>query len=298
MDFQDNAKANGGISSHGKKPPPSSLPLKERIDVRSFPTLDSGGGGGSSCGDSLMAQATSLHGKDALDSNGSGSLRICSASAESSNLGFADATRRGSRPLSETSFPSATLSSSGRSSDGDAANNGHVPSYIGISCAISGYGNYSRYCVAATRISLSRGSSPTVAKLSEGQPFLASDFSTPLSKPPASSKLIAKPNSAPAGGHSHNRLSMDATPMKDETDTDIEASLSSKSLVQKRIESLYGSSAGTDWRESRSKLKTPTSSSCSKEKFRSPSCPPTKATSCSSPLDALKSRHSYICKVT
>lgn len=62
----------------------------------------------------------------------------------------------------------------------------------------------------------------------------------------------------------HRTLLNDSSSSKNEDDD-------SKSLIQKRIESLYGSNFASNWKENRSKLRVekPTNDS-----FRSPSCPP------------------------
>jgi len=120
-----------------------------------------------------------------------------------------------------------------------------LPSYVGISCAISGYSGYSKYC------SLTGGSSPM--RLSE---MLVDEH---LSKLKKQSNL-------------ETRLASDQT---DFVKSDLlinQGDSECKSLVQQRIESLYGQSFADCWRDSRSKQKLVKSKADSAK--RSPSCPP------------------------
>lgn len=224
----------GRVTSHYMKPP-KSLQLRDKIVLHS----------------SLGPQMESI------DSIGSCSLNVNSAAN-----GIASRSDR--PPSSDMSVKSIALSSGDEILDGTRAN-GHVPSYVGISCAISGYSSYSRYC-ASTRTSLSRGSSPTV-KLTTSKDLLGSI--TPGSQPVTTTPVSRLEVIASVPGAEPSSLCQG--PVTEDSLPDGEAS--AKSLVQRRIESLYGSAAGVGWRESRAKVKTPISGN-ETDKVRSPSCPP------------------------
>lgn len=236
--------------------PPSSLALRNKIEVNLTPG-----------GPPLLDIAS-------MDSIGSCSIGPdYTADFDQSNK------TNNTRPLSNISLRSVALSAGDQNSDDTYTNGTHVPSYVGISCAISGYSSYSRYSASA-RASLSRGSSPTVKVVAAGNPA-AFAGATPVMK------LLDKPVGVTP--LANNGLELASTPRDGETNC--ETLGSAKSLVQQRIESLYGSEAAVGWRESRSKLKTPIANSTSsgKEKHRSPSCPPQRLATCP-PFDASKSK--------
>ncbi|KAI1289747.1 Disks large-associated protein 1 [Halotydeus destructor] len=171
----------------------------------------------------------------------------------------------GQRPLSQVSMRSVKISSFDITDD--SAVNGHVPSYIGISCAISGYSGYSKYN-STNRPSLSLDNSPSSAKFDPKGP-MGRQLSLTDSKPPPRPSGRAK-----SGSSIEVRKRGEITlPVTEEVSETSEV----KSIVQQRIESLYGSRAVEGWRDSRSKLRHSTGTT--QIKFRSPSCPPPKATS-------------------
>ena len=128
-----------------------------------------------------------------------------------------------------------------------------LPSYVGISCAISGYSGYIKYC-SSNRGSMSRENSPL--KLSK---MLADSHINGRSKMKKQSNLETRFVSDQV-----DFVKSDLLVNQDDEE--------SKSLVQQRIESLYGQSFADCWRDSRSKHKIVRKNAS--DFNRSPSCPP------------------------
>lgn len=209
-----------------------------------------------------------------------------------------------------------------------------IPSYIGISCAISGYSTYSKYSSSNALGNASEGSSPSnvIRRLNDPNLFNGngnlnsidnslltghhqanhktngqyldvnrtiesySSFKNNLNRFNKLSHNVNSLNAHPTDhltGHSTHHpsgnplqnygdskhhtsqfdsfdnsfLSRDRTLLNDSHEEED----SGKSLVQKRIESLYGSNFASNWKESRSKLRVEKGAN---DSFRSPSCPP------------------------
>jgi len=130
-----------------------------------------------------------------------------------------------------------------------------IPSYVGISRAISGYADYNKYSSDLKRDSSLLDSFLLVSRVSSN----SNDSPAQFSKRGASS----------IDDQVDNFCSLPFEP----THAKINLNDPSKSFLQKKIESLYGQSFAEDWRKSRLKSSLPRSSSPA-EKTRSPSCPP------------------------
>lgn len=185
----------------------------------------------------------------------------------------------------------------------------HLPSYLGISCAISGYTGYSRFCHSRENSPARVNGSPKMSMMSSKSSQGFEDSANTVTQPSrrisesyicnkyfSSSKdsigiNIAQKNfvsnqeitlrasylspSEYANGHIeslvsngiHKDSALQANELPDNCDR--------KSLVQQRIESLFGQSASNSTckviRPSRSKLRIPVDDSTTQ---RSPSCPP------------------------
>lgn len=248
--------------------------------------------------------------------------------------------------LLSTTSTSGSSKPSSTSNLQEANNASHkIPSYIGISCAISGYSTYSKY--SSNLGNASEGNSPSnvIRRLNDPNMFngnlngnvnnnlnnnlngidsslLAghqpkangqfldvnrtiesySSFKNNLNRfnklshnvnslnhPPTNHHLSGHSTHHPSNNlnslqnfsgskhlnHSnqfdsfdHSFLSRDRTLLNDSQEEED----SGKSLVQKRIESLYGSNFASNWKESRSKLRI--EKGANDLSFRSPSCPP------------------------
>lgn len=186
--------------------------------------------------------------------------------------------------------PTATLSSE--------ATNGHFPSYVGISCAISGYTNYSKLCTSIIKNKNLTAPNPVLR---------TSDFKPKIEGHPGKSEYdqkITSSSSLPAGSGAasitphHGTKTVAYFDSRSNTGTPHEASFSSlghhadqvdfrrspsaplddsRSTIEKKIESLYGPNFVQGWRESRGKSRTRVqkmASFCNGSTFRSPSCPP------------------------
>ncbi|RWS29061.1 LIM and SH3 domain protein Lasp-like isoform X4 [Leptotrombidium deliense] len=132
--------------------------------------------------------------------------------------------------------------------------NGHrLPSYVGISCVISGYSNYSKFC-ASTRPTYTRGySSPTIR---------------------VDSKECAEVNSSRDKSSFEEKKVISNNSVSEKECVEVSnGEVKEKSLVQQKIESLYGKSFASGWRHSRLKQKNSKHNGESAQ-HRSPSCPP------------------------
>lgn len=165
-----------------------------------------------------------------------------------------------------------------------------VPSYVGISCAISGYRSFNHNLQASSTITDTR------TALYDRKPLLttvSSYFNRPKSSIPLDSnrfqkmavdtdKLQSKPSVDVEPSTNGFSLLLDFSPNlhphdssngsnclmpNDEYDDEDQP----KSLVQSRIESLYGSQFANVWRTNRGKNKL---GQAEQDSFRSPSCPP------------------------
>jgi len=177
-----------------------------------------------------------------------------------------------------------------------------IPSYIGISCAISGYSTYSnRYKESNspsnqvkrlndnTLLSTSIHNSSLISTMStkpSGNQFLDmnrtiesyNSFKNNLNRFNNLSNHAnqTKPRQPPPSNHSNHFdsldnsfLTRDRTLLNDSSSQEDDT----KSLVQKRIESLYGHNFASNWKDriERSKIKN---EKVNNDSFRSPSCPP------------------------
>lgn len=142
-----------------------------------------------------------------------------------------------------------------------------MPSYVSISRAISGYSNYNKY---------------------------SSDLRRDNSL--LDSLLASRTPSRANGQHGHAQVDRGGTPLVDDQ-VDNFCSLpyeltqekvffpdsSSKSFLQKKIESLYGQTFAEDWSKSRLVRSNSPKQNTQPEKTRSPSCPPSRIASKDAP---------------
>lgn len=134
-----------------------------------------------------------------------------------------------------------------------------MPSYVSISRAISGYAEYNKYCSEVKRDN-----------------SLLADFLSPhvSSSVDCDRAQIARQDAPSQSDQIDNFCSLPYEP----TQQSIGLNNSSKSFLQKKIESLYGESFAENWKKSRVKSNTKPNSD-SIEKTRSPSCPPSRIAS-------------------
>ncbi|XP_054162594.1 disks large-associated protein 5-like [Oppia nitens] len=153
--------------------------------------------------------------------------------------------------------------------------NGHrLPSYMAISCAISGYSDYNRYCSSLRTNSYARRDySLTQLKSSAQEPVNRINELVNRKNSMIGEALITSRHNLNEDIDDNESCGTDRS--LDVTNCDINSDLNNKnSLLEQRIASLYGQSFAKDWRESRSKTKQKSNNSCILDKQRSPSCPP------------------------
>lgn len=157
--------------------------------------------------------------------------------------------------------------------------NGHrMPSYVGISCAISGYSDYNRYC-SSVRNSNNRREINVALKEPTPRPVNHLNDSLNRKNSLISEALITSRhnvNEDIAVNGSHPSIDCD-NGLKSQLKEDM--NIKNNSLLEQRIASLYGQNFAKDWRESRTKTRSKLNSSCIPGKHRSPSCPPTRSPS-------------------
>jgi hypothetical protein len=155
--------------------------------------------------------------------------------------------------------------------------NGHrIPSYVGISCAISGYSNYNRYC-SSLRNTCSRENSPNLRNLNQEPVKNLNDF--------RKNSLVSDDLITSYQNGSQDLSELKQNNIKSNSKTNEK---NSNSLLQQRIASLYGETFAAHWRESRIKCKSKLNDTSILDKIRSPSCPPTR------PNDSIIDTHSSI----
>lgn len=153
--------------------------------------------------------------------------------------------------------------------------NGHkIPSYVGISCAISGYSNYNRYC-SSLRNTCSLENSPRS-----------------LNQEPVKNQNDLRKNSLISDklitGYQNGNQDLSELKQNNIKSNSKTNEKNSNSLLQQRIASLYGETFAADWRESRIKCKSKLNNPSILDKIRSPSCPTTR------PNDSIIDTHSSI----
>ena len=155
--------------------------------------------------------------------------------------------------------------------------NGHrMPSYVGISCAISGYSDYNRYC-SSLRNSCTRRDISVGIKDSTQQPVNHLNDSFYRKNSLISEALITSRHNV------NDDIEINGTDdsfdfKTNEIKTNLKNDLNdinnkTNSLLEQRIASLYGQRFANDWRESRTKTRHKLNDPTFIQK-RSPSCPP------------------------
>ncbi|CAG2179970.1 unnamed protein product, partial [Oppiella nova] len=144
--------------------------------------------------------------------------------------------------------------------------NGHrLPSYVSISCAISGYSDYNHYC---TR----RHISVTLANSTQ-QPVNRLNDSFHRKNSLISEALITSRHNVNEDIEDVESNGTERSVNLANRDTNSEPN-DKNSFLEQRIASLYGQTFAKDWRESRTKTRQKFNSSFIITKQRSPSCPP------------------------
>ncbi|CAG2108465.1 unnamed protein product [Medioppia subpectinata] len=159
---------------------------------------------------------------------------------------------------------------SGGGGEGVRVMNGHrLPSYVGISCAISGYSDYNRYS-SSLRNSCTRRDISVALKNSTREPVNRLNDSLNRKNSLISEALITSRHNV-----SEDIENSGTDRSTDLTNNDISSDLNDKnSLLEQRIASLYGNTFAKDWRESRTRSRHKFDTPFSLAKQRSPSCPP------------------------
>ncbi|RWS17430.1 Disks large-associated protein 1-like protein [Dinothrombium tinctorium] len=188
--------------------------------------------------------------------NSMNSIGTCSL-----DIGFTGCERKNHNycSISEQSLGNSTKLESSELGNASLNVNGHrLPSYVGISCAISGYSNYSRFCASTRTSHTSHGHSPTLRSF-----IIEDSVKRPqnILETTESHKSIASKGLKSISNHSLSAGKCEVVNNDQE-----------KSLVQQKIESLYGKSFASGWRHSRFKHRT--SKDDGETSHRSPSCPP------------------------
>lgn len=138
-----------------------------------------------------------------------------------------------------------------------------VPTYVGLSRAISGYSEYNKYRSTNNKLDLLKEYT-----------FNLDNRSSPHCR-----MLLSHSNTS-SSDQINNYTSLPyefSTEYRNSGHDDVAQLQSSKSFLQKKIESLYGQSFADDWCKSRSKCKSPSSKSNMDTSKRSPSCPPNRS---------------------
>jgi len=175
------------------------------------------------------------------------------------------------RSISDHTLKSVTLEDNisqlnGKSPSLHLLKNGHrIPSYVGISCAISGYSNYNRYC-SSLRNTCSRENSPT---LRNSNPKTIKNLNELRKNSLITDNVITGSRNDLNKNGTEELIGLNGSRSNSKTND-----LNSNSLLQQRIASLYGETFAADWRESRSKNRYKQNNSSILDKTRSPSCPP------------------------
>ena len=248
----------------------------------------------------FINQSSSLHFEQKISLNGhcDGLPPRSNNNSQVSQNG-ANEHKRWSTSYSQKTDISDNSTSQPYNQDDCSSKDSKLPSYVGISCTISGYSSYSRYC-SSIRGSISRGSSPIMRnyEVIDGPNIVQhhhthnhhfhhqthhnnnhSHLDSSHHQQNQRQTLISaiSPNNWPReengiiSNHTHRNNDLNC----EDSEYDVDTSESSeKSLVQRRIESLYGSNVAEVWRDSRSKVKKVNKKKIDMINHRSPSCPP------------------------
>ena len=241
--------------------PPQSLDLKNRITI-------------------VHNINKSSNKMTSMDSIGTCSLDLntekLSVTANSAQRSISERSLKGSTVLEETPSSSKSLHT--------LKNGRRLPSYVGISCTISGYKNYTRYCSSSLKDSL-KSDQP------DGTPSLTT--MTPHSN--SSHEPVNWQNNYKTHHEGeYDELNSISSNFKESSfhqfdldDKNIFKNIHSQfnfgsdqnapngsSIVQQRIASLYGEQFAAGWRQSRTKNKYKQFDLSKFQKPRSPSCPP------------------------
>ena len=204
-------------------------------------------------------------------------------------------TNSAQRSISERSLKGSTVLEEVPSSSKSlhTLKNGHrLPSYVGISCTISGYKNYTRYCSPSLKDSLKSDQPDGTPSLTTMTPHSNSFYEPVNWQNNYKTHHEGEYDSLNSISSNFKESSFDQFDLDDKNisqnknsqlnfGSDQNASnnasnnaSSGSSMVQQRIASLYGEQFAAGWRQSRTKNKYKQFDLSKFQKPRSPSCPP------------------------